>query len=72
MVKTLERAIAELAALSDAEQEKIGRRLLSDMQKLRRLREELDKGIHSVDAGQGEPLDIAEFLGRQHDRDGRS
>jgi hypothetical protein len=72
MVKTLERAVAELAALSDAEQEKIGRRLLSHLQKLRRLREELDKGIRSLDAGQGEPLDVAAFLDQQHDRDGRS
>jgi hypothetical protein len=72
MVKALERAIAELAALSDAEQEKIGRRLLSHVQKLRRLREELDKGIRSLDAGHGEPLDVAAFLDQQHDRNGAS
>jgi hypothetical protein len=42
MVKALEQAIAEIATLPDAEQEEIGRRLLSHMQKLRQLREEID------------------------------
>ena len=72
MVKALEQAIAEIATLPDAEQERIGRRLLSHMRKLRRLREEIDKGIRSLEAGEGEPLDIAEFLDRQHERNGGS
>jgi Arc/MetJ-type ribon-helix-helix transcriptional regulator len=72
MVKALEQAIAEIATLPDAEQERIGRRLLSHMRKLRRLREEIDKGIRSLEAGEGEPLDIAEFLDRQHARNGGS
>jgi hypothetical protein len=46
-VKTLEQAIAQVAALPDADQEQIGRRLLSHVEKLRRLREELDKGTRS-------------------------
>src|SRR5207237_2901733 len=62
MVKALEQAIAEIATLPDAEQDVIGRRLLSHLQKLRRLREEIDKGIRSLDAGEGKPLDIAELL----------
>jgi hypothetical protein len=70
MVKALEQAIAEIATLPDAEQEKIGRRLLSHMQKLRRLREEIDKGIRSLEAGAGERLEIAQFLDQQHGRDG--
>jgi len=72
MVKALEQAIAEIATLPDAEQERIGRRLLSHMRKLRRLREEIDKGIRSLEAGEGKPLDIAEFLGQQHARNGGS
>ncbi len=72
MVKALEQAIAEIATLPDAEQEEIGRRLLSHMQKLRQLREEIDKGIQSLEAGEGKPLDISEFLGHLHGRDGGS
>ena len=72
MVKALERAIAEIATLPDAEQEEIGRRLLSHMQKLRQLREEIDKGIRSLEAGEGKPLDIGEFLNQQPGRDGGS
>jgi hypothetical protein len=72
MVKALEQAIAEIATLPDAEQERIGRRLLSHMRKLRRLREEIDKGIRSLEAGEGKPLDITEFLDQQHARNGGS
>ena len=62
MVKTLEQAIAEVAALPDADQEQIGRRLLSHVEKLRRLREELDKGARSLDAGKGTTFNIEEFI----------
>jgi hypothetical protein len=62
MVKTLEQAIAEIAALPDADQEQIGRRLLSHVEKLRRLREELDKGARSLDAGKGRKFSIEEFI----------
>jgi hypothetical protein len=72
MVKALDQAIAEIETLPEAEQEEIGRRLLSHMQKLRQLREEIDKGIRSLQAGQGKPLDIAAFLDQQHGRDGGS
>ncbi len=62
MVKTLEQAIAEVAALPDADQEQIGRQLLSHVEKLRSLREELDKGIRSLDAGKGRAVDVDEFV----------
>jgi len=62
MVKTLEQAIAEVESLPDADQEQIGRQLLSHVQKLRRLREELDKGVCSLDAGLGKPVDVDEFV----------
>jgi hypothetical protein len=53
MVKTLQRAMAQIAALPDADQEEIGQQLLSHIEKLRSLRAELDKGVRSLDAGQG-------------------
>jgi hypothetical protein len=72
IVKALEKAIAEAAALPDADQEQIGRQLLSHIEKLRQLRIEIDKGIHSLEAGGGKPLDISEFLAEQNARHGRS
>jgi len=71
MVKVLEQAIAEIATLPDADQEQIGQRLLSHVEKLRQLRAEIDKGIRSLDSGEGKPLDIEDFLKRQHERYGR-
>jgi transposase len=62
MVKALEEAIAEVASLPDADQEQIGRKLLSHVEKLRQLRVEIDNGIRSLDAGRGAPLDIEGFL----------
>ena len=72
MVKTLEKAIAEVSNLPDADQEQIGLQLLSHVEKLRRLRAEIDKGIRSLDAGEGTPLDVEDFLRRQNERHGRS
>jgi len=72
MVKTLELAIAEIAGLPDADQEKIGQQLLSHVEKLRRLRAEIDKGISSLDAGEGRPLDIEDFIRQQNEGHGRS
>jgi hypothetical protein len=68
MVRTLEKAIAEVSSLPDADQEQIGQRLLSYVEKLRRLRTEIDKGIRSLDAGEGEPLDVEDFLRRKNER----
>lgn len=67
MIKTLERAIAEVTALPDADQEQIGRQLLSHVEKLRRLRKELDRGVRSLDEGKGRVVDAQElFGGRSH------
>ena len=62
MVKTLEQAIAEVQRLPDEDQEKIGRTLLSHIEKLRALRTEIDKGLRSLDAGQGRESSIDDFL----------
>lgn len=66
MVKTLKKALAEIEALPYEDQEQIGRQLLSHVEKLRQLREEIDKGIRSLDAGEGRPLDVEAFLKDQH------
>jgi hypothetical protein len=65
MVKTLEQAIAEVTALPETDQEQIGRQLLSHVERLRSLREELDQGVRSLDAGKGTALDIGEFIRRK-------
>ena len=62
MVRTLEQAIAQISRLPDADQESIGRRLLSHVEKLNSLRGEIDKGIDSLDAGEGSALNIEDFL----------
>lgn len=66
MVKSLEQAIAELERLPAEDQEQIGRSLLSHVEKLRALRAEVDKGIASLDAGQGKESSIADFLRRKN------
>jgi hypothetical protein len=62
MVKSLERALAEAARLPDDDQEQIRKKLLSHVEKLRQLRAEIDKGIRSLDAGEGCELDIDAFF----------
>lgn len=62
MVKSLEAAIAELGRLPAEDQEQIGRSLLSHVEKLRALRAEIDKGIASLDTGEGKESSIADFL----------
>jgi hypothetical protein len=62
MVKTFEQAIAEIASLPESDQEQIGRQLLSHVERLRRLREELDRGVRSLDAGKGRTFSVEEFI----------
>jgi hypothetical protein len=71
MVKSLELAIAEVVALPDADQEQIGRKLLSHVEKLRLLRAEADQGIRSLDAGKGARFDVEGFLRQKNERYGR-
>jgi hypothetical protein len=70
MVKTLEQAIAEVANLPAADQEQIGRKLLSHVEKLRLLRGEIDKGVRSLDAGQGSDLNIEDFIRQKNKQHG--
>jgi len=69
MVKTLEQAIAEISNLPEADQEQIGRKLLSHVEKLRQLRAEVDKGIRSLDAGEGKELNIEDFIRQKNEQD---
>jgi hypothetical protein len=62
MVKTLEQAFAEVSNLPDTDQEQIGRKLLSHVERLKVLRRDIDEGVRSLDASEGGPLDIEEFL----------
>jgi hypothetical protein len=68
MTKTLEKAMAVVADLPKADQDQIGRKLLAHVRKLRKLRADLEKGIRSLDAGKGRPLDIEKFLKRARRR----
>lgn len=70
MVKTLQQAIAEVASLPDADQEEIGRKLLSHVEKLRQLRAVIDKGMSSLDAGQGRELDVEDLIRRKNAKHG--
>jgi hypothetical protein len=62
MVRELEQAIAQLSKLPETDQEKIGRKLLSHVEKLNALRIEIDKGIDSLDANKGSVLNMEDFL----------
>jgi hypothetical protein len=66
MVRTLEQAIAQISRLPEADQEQIGRKLLSHVEKLSALRAEIDKGIHSLDANEGSALTMDDFLRRKN------
>lgn len=68
MVRTLEQAIAQISRLPDADQEMIGRKLLTHVEKLNALRGEIDKGISSLDAGKGRPFNIEDFLREKNSR----
>jgi hypothetical protein len=67
MVKILQRAISEAAALPDSDQDRIGRQLFSYIEKLRSLRTDLDKGANSLDEGKGSVVDIDDFVRRKSD-----
>jgi hypothetical protein len=70
MVKTLEQAIAQVSRLPVADQEQIGRKLLVHVEKLNALRAEVDKGLQSLDAGEGRALDMETFLSEKNSRHG--
>jgi hypothetical protein len=64
MVKELKEALDEVAALPQADQERIGRELLEYALKLRALRADLQSGIDSLDRGEGRELDMDDVIRR--------
>jgi hypothetical protein len=70
MVKTLELALSKVADLPEAAQEQIGRELLERIDALARLRGEIAAGLRELDAGEGEELDIEEFIRQARTEDG--
>ena len=64
MTDALKEAIAKVAALPEAAQQKIGEELLLHVEKVRRLRSELEKGIHSLDHREGRELHIKDVIKR--------
>ena len=72
MVRTLELAVEALKTLPTADQERMGRQLLTYVEKLLALRIEIEKGVRALNAEVGAPLDIDEFLQRQNARHGRA
>jgi len=72
MSKAFRDAVAEAAALPEAVQEKIGQELHAYVEKLRRLRSDIEQGIRSLDAGAGKTLDIEDVIRRARARDGKA
>jgi hypothetical protein len=70
MTELLKTAMAEASRLPEAAQDELGRELLVYLEKLSWLRTEIDKGIQSLDAGEGREFDIAEFLREMHEQHG--
>jgi hypothetical protein len=68
MVKTLERAFAEIATLPEEAQEEIGRRMLQQVEALRALRADIEEGIRSLEEEGAHELDFEEFLKEMHAR----
>ena len=72
MTKLLEEAMAKVARLPAAAQEKIGEELLLHVETVDRLRDELNKGLRSLDRGEGRELNIPDVIKRariQHARE---
>ena len=72
MVRTLERAMAEVERLPADVQERIGRELLANLEKLRSLRADIAKGIRSLDRGAGRELDIEDVIKRARRRNAKA
>ena len=64
MTNALREAMAEVANLPAAAQERIGEELMLHVEKLRRLRAKLDKGIASLERGEGREVDIEDVIKR--------
>ena len=64
MMDVLKEAMQEVASLPRAAQEKIGEELMLHVEKLRRLRAKLDKGVASLAQGESRELDVEDVIKR--------
>lgn len=71
MVRSVELAIAALGSLPERDQDRMARQLLTYIERLLQLRAEIDKGSGALTTGEGEAVDIEDFLRRQNERHGR-
>lgn len=62
--KTLDQAVARAKLLSAADQQRIAQRLDRYVDELAEVREKLDAGARSLDAGLGRELDIEDLIAR--------
>ena len=64
VTKILADAVTKAASLPASDQERIGRELDRYVESLAALRERLDQGIRSLDAGFGKHVDMEELIAR--------
>jgi hypothetical protein len=62
MTKLLQEAIDKVSALPEATQQSIAEDLIAHVAGVEHLRAELQKGINSLDRGEGEELDIEQVI----------
>jgi hypothetical protein len=62
MTKLLEEAIAKVSKLPEATQKSIAEDLIAHIESVEHLRTELQKGIDSLDRGEGQELDIEHVI----------
>jgi hypothetical protein len=67
MVKILELAIRKASKLPEAAQERLGRELLERIEALEHLRTEIEAGLHELEGGLGEEIDIEEIIRQAHE-----
>ena len=62
MTKLLQEAIDKVSALPEATQQSIAKDLIAHVESVESLRAELQKGIDSLDRGEGQELDIEQVI----------
>jgi hypothetical protein len=71
MTKLMEEAMAKVATLPEESQRKIGEELLAHVKRVQHLRGELQKGIDSLERGEGRELNIEDVIKRARAEHGR-
>ena len=71
MTKLMEEAMAKVATLPEESQRKIGEELLAHVKRVQHLRGELQKGIDSLERGEGRELNIEDVIKHARAEHGR-